>query len=91
MSDWEDLCGDMGWANDEQAFDKLIDFVEKKAAKPHPKYYGQEFTPEQKRAYAIKKMRSVVFYQLPLDSISLADGGRTMFPMFKRRRGTKTE
>lgn len=55
MSDWEDLCSDMGWANDEHAFDKLIDFVEKKAAKPYPKRYGQEFTPEEKRAYAIKK------------------------------------
>lgn len=55
MSDWEDLCGDMGWANDEHAFDKLVDFIEDKNPKPYSSRRSKEFTPEQKRAYAIKK------------------------------------
>lgn len=55
MSDWEDLCGDMGWANDESAFDKLIDFIEEKDSKSFSNRRNQQFTPEQKRDYAIKK------------------------------------
>mgnify|MGYP003652272687 CR=1 FL=1 len=27
MSDWEDMCDSMGWANDEHAFDNLIDHI----------------------------------------------------------------
>lgn len=29
MSDWEDFCGSMGWANDEHATDKLIDHIDR--------------------------------------------------------------
>lgn len=28
MSDWEDFCDSMGWANDEHATDRLIDYID---------------------------------------------------------------
>lgn len=29
MSEWEDFCGNMGWANDEHATDRLIDYIDR--------------------------------------------------------------
>lgn len=29
MSDWEDFCDSMGWANDEHATDRLIDYIDR--------------------------------------------------------------
>lgn len=54
MSDWEDFCDGMEWKNDEHATDKLIDHIE-----GYPRTYsshrGRQFTPEQKRSYAIRR------------------------------------
>lgn len=29
MSEWEDFCGSMGWANDEHATDRLINYIDR--------------------------------------------------------------
>lgn len=55
MSDWEEFCDQMGWANDEHATDKLIDYIERKSSDRFSGRRNHEFTPSQKRAYAIKK------------------------------------
>jgi hypothetical protein len=66
MSDWEDLCDSMGWKNDENATDKLIDYFEGKPQKPYSGRRSREFTPEQKHAYAIKKKEERRIFSTPI-------------------------
>ena len=59
MSEWEEFCDDMGWKNDDTAYEKLDDYIEGKESSSRsfttPKCAKREFTPQQKREYAQKK------------------------------------
>lgn len=66
MSDWEEFCDDMGWANDEHATDKLISHIEGKNSRSSSNFRSREFSPEQKRAYAIKKEKERQLLATPI-------------------------
>ncbi len=76
MSDWEDFCDNMGWKNDEHATDKLIDHIEGKSPKPYSSRRSREFTPEQKRAYAIKKEEERRIFSTPIGQYIASRWGR---------------
>ncbi|WP_143515066.1 MULTISPECIES: hypothetical protein [unclassified Pseudomonas] len=76
MSDWEDFCDGMGWRNDEHATDKLIDYIEGKNPKNYSGRRDREFTPEQKRAYAIKKEEERRIFSTPIGQYIASHWGR---------------
>jgi hypothetical protein len=76
MSDWEDFCESMGWKNDEHATDKLIDYIEGKPKKTFSARGSREFTPEQKRAYAIKKEEERRIFSTPIGQFITSYWGR---------------
>lgn len=90
MSDWEDLCDSMGWKNDEHATDKLIDFIE---GNPKNSYSGgsRQFTPEQKRAYAIKKEEERRIFSTPIGQYMATLFGRQNIFNIKERKWTENE
>lgn len=89
MSDWEDLCNDMGLANDEHAFDKLVDFAEGKGSKPYSRRHNQEFTPEQKRAYAIKKVEERRLLSTPIGQYVVSRWGADTISNIQEREWNK--
>lgn len=89
MSDWEDFCDGMGWKNDEHATDKLIDYIEGRSPRPYSSRRGREFTPEQKRAYAIKKEEELRIFSTPIGQYIASHWGRSNIFNIKENRWTE--
>lgn len=89
MSDWEDFCYGMEWKNDEHATDKLIDYIEGKSPRPYSSRRGRELTPEQKRAYAIKKEEDRRIFSTPIGQYIASHWGYLNILNIKENRWTE--
>ena len=78
MSDWEEFCDSNGWnIGSEADYGRFLDSLEDRPGKrAFSSRLSREFTPEQKRAYAIKKEEERRIFSTPLGQYIASRWGR---------------